>query len=559
LKSFGFRFRRVGSKKLKKLWVDETKKALWDFKCPIPLPAHLDHPSFFLLMPAPPKHPKTWFVAGGFVLAAAGVIAGGWFFSKNRSAPESSLQFSLKPAAGQAMEPSASAVEAQPGDAGPAAQRQERKAPTKASTPEGLRLLERARALELGINGTPVDMQKAFALYRQAAALGSAEAWYRMGVLALGEKMDGVDARSALKFFQEAADAGYTDAYTALARAYMEGKIVKADEVRAEFYLEKAIEAGSSEAKFLKGARLVEVPGRGDEGLALLLEAARDGNADAQQTVARLYKDGKVVAQDPALAEEWLRFAIENGSSRAKYQLAELMMKNARAAGAQLTPAQTSEMVGLLTDAARDGSAAAAKALGLVMLRGGLSPENLRVVREYAEQSFDAGRADAAFLMAMTYALGKDADAAMQWLELGAADKDWRSRYARQLVREGTDVVQALRTAGRATFQEWQNKAATSSSKVAAAGITPPKIISMTAPKFPSGFASLDVKGSAVVEFVVAQDGTPQGIQVIKSTHPEFADAVVNAVKTWKLTPGKKNGKYAPIKMRFPVQFKNGI
>jgi TonB family protein len=521
----------------------------------------LDRPltSIFPIMPVPNnKRPKIWFVIGGLAFAAVGVIAGVRFFSSNWSAPASSLQFSLKPSATQATEPSAPDGEVQSGADGLAAPKQEKKKTAKASATEGLRLLEKARALELGLNGSPVDLQKAFALYQQAAAAGSAEAWYRMGVLARDGKMDSVDAKSALKFFQEAADAGYTDAYAALARAYMEGKIVKADEVRAEFYLEKAIEAGSSEAKFLKGARLVEVPGRGDEGLALLLEAARDGNADAQQTVARLYKDGKVVAQDPALAEEWLRFAIENGSSRAKYELAELMMKNARAAGAQLTPAQTSEMVGLLTDAARDGSAAALKALGLVTLRGGLSPENLRVVREYAEQSFDAGRADAAFLMAMTYALGKDADAALQWLELGAADKDWKSSYARQLVREGTDVVQALRTAGRATFQEWQNKAAENSGK-AAAGITPPKIISMTAPKFPSGFASLDVKGSATVEFVVAQDGTPQGIQVIKSTHPEFADAVVSAVKTWKLTPAKKDGKYAPIKMRFPVQFKNGI
>jgi TonB family protein len=501
---------------------------------------------------------KKGIVAGGLVLAIVGVFAGVRFVSSNEtSRAGASLKLSLQPASSLSAEPTLQSERHQKIDGTIDGKgRREKEASANANRPDGLLLLEQARALELGLNGTPADLKKAFALYQEAAASGSAEAWYRMGVLALREKVDGVDPKNALKFFKEAADAGYTGAYVELARAYMEGKIVKADEVRAEFYLEKAIEAGSSEAKFLKGARLVEVPGRGDEGLVLLLEAAKDGNADAQQTVARLYKDGKVVAQDSALAEEWLRFAIENGSSKAKYELAELMMKNARAAGEQLTPAQTSEMVGLLTDAARDGSASAAKALGLVMLRGGLSPENLRVVREYAEQSFDAGRADAAFLMAMTYALGKDADAAMQWLELGAAGKDWKSSYARQLVREGTDVTQALRMAGRATYQEWVNKAAESPGK-AAAGITPPKIISMTAPKFPRGFAALDVKGSAVVEFVVAQDGTPQGIQVVKSTHPEFADAVVDAVKTWKLTPAQKNGQYALLKMRFPVQFKN--
>ncbi|WP_068769019.1 TonB family protein [Termitidicoccus mucosus] len=438
-----------------------------------------------------------------------------------------------------------------------AAPKQEQKKTAKTSTTEGLRLLERARALELGLNGTQVDLQKAFALYRQAAALGSAEAWYRMGVLARDGKVDGVDAKNAMGFFKEAADAGYTDAYAALARAYMEGKIVKADEVRAEFYLEKAIEAGSSEAKFLKGARLVEVPGRGDEGLALLLDAAKDGNADALQTVARLYKDGKVVAQDPALAEEWLRFAIENGSSKAKYELAQLMLKNARATGVQLTPAQASERVGLLTDAARDGNASAAKALGLMMLGGEPSLKNLLAIRDYAEQSFDAGRDDAALLVALTYALGRNPDTAMQWLELGAAGQDWRSRYARHLAREGIDVYQAIRTATKATYSEWNDIVTANSLKVKSEGITPPKILSMTKPKFPSGFASLDVKGSAVVEFVVAENGTPQGIQVVKSTHPEFADAAVNAVKTWKFTPAKKNGQSTPIRMRIPVDFHN--
>jgi TonB family protein len=48
---------------------------------------------------------------------------------------------------------------------------------------------------------------------------------------------------------------------------------------------------------------------------------------------------------------------------------------------------------------------------------------------------------------------------------------------------------------------------------------------------FPSSFTSFDVKGSATVEFVVTEDGTPQGLQVVKSTHPKFTDSVVTAVR----------------------------
>jgi TonB family protein len=506
------------------------------------------------------KHPKTWFIVGGIVLVSLGVAAVVHSFCSDTSCASSgrlSLTFSSASAALDSAEPG-SAGQAKDDAAG---KKEARRGLTKEDRANGLRLLEEARVMELGRDGRAPDLQKAFALYKKAAALGSAEAWYRMGMLAQSGKLDGVSPGSAMGFLRNAADRGYKDAYVALARAFMEGKITKADEVRAEFYLEKAIAASSGEAMFLKGARLIESPGQSGEGLALLLEAAKDGSADAQHTVARMFRDGTGVEQNAGLAEEWLRLAIENGSPRAKYDLAELMMKNARTAGVQLSTAQTSELVGLLTGAAAEGSGSAAKALGLVMLKGGFSPENLRAVRDYAEQSFDAGRADAAFLMAMTYALekGADTDTALQWLELGAVGNDWKSRYARQLVREGADVTWALKTTVGATYQDWVEKYDESVGTATPSGVVPPKIISMTPPKFPSGFASLDVKGSALVEFVVAQDGIPQAVQVIRSTHPEFADAAVKAVQTWKLEPAQKDGKYTPLKVRFPVNFKNSL
>ncbi len=275
-------------------------------------------------MPFLYKRPKIWFVAGVIALAVAGAAAGARFFSSNRNASSPSLQFSLKPAAAQSTASSAAAGAAQPDDAEAAGEKQKNKTPAKAPAAEGLRLLEQARALELGLDGGPVDLQKAFALYQKAAALGSAEAWYRMGVLARDGKVDRVDAKSALKFFNEAADAGYTDAYAALARAYLEGRLAKTDIAKANYYLDLALEAGSAEAMFLKGSLLAGTEGSEQAGLALLMEAAKEGDADAQYTIGRMYRDGMVVAQDLAMAEQWLRFAIENGSEKAKAELGVL-------------------------------------------------------------------------------------------------------------------------------------------------------------------------------------------------------------------------------------------
>jgi TonB family protein len=65
----------------------------------------------------------------------------------------------------------------------------------------------------------------------------------------------------------------------------------------------------------------------------------------------------------------------------------------------------------------------------------------------------------------------------------------------------------------------------------------------------------LDIKGSAVVEFTIGEDGRTHGIQVVKNTHPEFGAAVTAAVSQWQFVPAKRNGSPVPQKMRVPVLF----
>ncbi|OAM88288.1 hypothetical protein AW736_19680 [Termitidicoccus mucosus] len=451
------------------------------------------------------------------------------------------------------MESSASARDTQSGDAGFAVQQQEKKKLVNPSTPEGLRLLEQARALEIGLNGSPVDLQKAFALYQKAAALGSAEAWYRMGVLARDEKVDGVDAKSAMKFFKEAADAGYTDAYAALARAYMEGQLTKPHVAKADFYLNLALEAGSAEAMFLKGSLLVGTDGSEQVGLTLLMEAAKEGNADAQYMIGRMYRDGMVVGRDMDMAAQWLHFAVENGSVRAKTDLGLLMLNDK-----SLEAGQREEVGRLLSEAADAGNGKAAYALAKLFFEGKPSLGALTAIREYAENAYDSGRSDGAFLMALSHAVGKnpDLDRALQWLEMGKADQSWRSQYALLLIQGGADTVNAFKTVASSEFKDWMN--AFAETKSTSGNVTLPKFIELTKPKMPDSLAALNIKGTVTVAFVVAEDGTPQGIQVLKSSHPGLNDAAMKTVETWKMTPATKGGQYVPHKIRIPISFGNG-
>jgi TonB family protein len=173
-----------------------------------------------------------------------------------------------------------------------------------------------------------------------------------------------------------------------------------------------------------------------------------------------------------------------------------------------------------------------------------------------AETAFDSGRADAAFLMAVAFAVegdGRQADAE-QWLNLGAANKDWRSRYAQGLREKGMLLRDAMNSALEAQYSDYADAFVGKNNM--ASQMTPPKSISVTSPVFPTGLAGLNTKGAVTVEFTVGADGIPYGIQPVNASHAELASAVVAAVEQWRFVPGQKDGHPVPTKMRIPVRFR---
>jgi len=80
-----------------------------------------------------------------------------------------------------------------------------------------------------------------------------------------------------------------------------------------------------------------EAAWRGDYAAALaeLRPLAERGNADAQYSLAGLYRDGRGVPRDDAQAAAWYRRAAEAGSWWAAFDLGMLYWGQSRAAGAK--------------------------------------------------------------------------------------------------------------------------------------------------------------------------------------------------------------------------------
>ena len=62
------------------------------------------------------------------------------------------------------------------------------------------------------------------------------------------------------------------------------------------------------------------------------------------------------------------------------------------------------------------------------------------------------------------------------------------------------------------------------------------------------------IRGAEVVlEFVIDENGVPQGIAVAKSNNDALAEAALKAVADWRFSPLVKDGEAVSSKVRLPV------
>lgn len=74
-------------------------------------------------------------------------------------------------------------------------------------------------------------------------------------------------------------------------------------------------------------------------------------------------------------------------------------------------------------------------------------------------------------------------------------------------------------------------------------------------PSYPFELRNVGMEGEAIVDFVVDAEGQVRNARAIRSTHPEFGDAAIEAVKQWTFLAGQKGGRAVNAHMQVPIVF----
>jgi TonB family protein len=82
-----------------------------------------------------------------------------------------------------------------------------------------------------------------------------------------------------------------------------------------------------------------------------------------------------------------------------------------------------------------------------------------------------------------------------------------------------------------------------------------PSIRNVVQPVYPEALAAAGEVGGAIIELVIAADGTVSKATVLRSSHPEFANAAHTAVRQWQFTPAQKDGVAVESRWRIAVNF----
>ncbi len=74
-------------------------------------------------------------------------------------------------------------------------------------------------------------------------------------------------------------------------------------------------------------------------------------------------------------------------------------------------------------------------------------------------------------------------------------------------------------------------------------------------PIYPEALAAAGEVGGAIVELIIATDGSVSKATVLRSSHPEFANAAHTAVRQWLFTPAQKDGVAVESRWRIAINF----
>lgn len=83
----------------------------------------------------------------------------------------------------------------------------------------------------------------------------------------------------------------------------------------------------------------------------------------------------------------------------------------------------------------------------------------------------------------------------------------------------------------------------------------PPTSTVRKAPAYPAALRAAGIQGSVVVSFVIDTEGKVQDARAVQSTHHDFEEAAIAAIKEWQFEPGRKGGRAVNTRVSQQLRF----
>jgi len=85
--------------------------------------------------------------------------------------------------------------------------------------------------------------------------------------------------------------------------------------------------------------------------------------------------------------------------------------------------------------------------------------------------------------------------------------------------------------------------------------LSKPKPSHKVIPAYPDELRQQGVEGKVELQVAIDEEGTVQGVRVVKPLHPYLDNAALQALKQWKFEPAQKNGKPISVLMTMAINF----
>lgn len=136
-----------------------------------------------------------------------------------------------------------------------------------------------------------------------------------------------------------------------------------------------------------------------------------------------------------------------------------------------------------------------------------------------------------------------------EWRHLKAEQEDWERLQAevaaaqqREAEARKAEEARTARASGEVIYSLRQLDRA-------------PRPTGQKAPVYPFKLRLAGMTGDALVGFVIRSDGTIREEEVLSTTHAEFGEAALQAVKQWTFSPGQKAGLPVNVRVQVPIVF----